>query len=155
MRLDSPLGPLWLQASDAGITRVSFEPLPDSPVSPADAHLDQAARELAEYFAGQRTHFDVAVDLPAQPGFRARVQEYLPRIGFGETETYGGIARLLGNPQAARAVGTACASNPVPIIVPCHRVLRGDGSLGGYLGGAAAKLYLLRLEGSAILSGTK
>src|SRR5699024_5819905 len=95
---------------------------------------------------GSRREFDVPLDHTLSTGFRQRVQRYLPRIGYGDTLTYKEVAALVGNPGAVRAVGTACATNPLPIVVPCHRVLRSDGGLGGYLGGLAPTNTLLPLE---------
>ncbi|WP_343057999.1 MGMT family protein [Nocardioides soli] len=86
------------------------------------------------------------LDLSLSHGFRQLVQRHLPAIGYGQTRSYGEVAMLVGNPKAVRAVGTACATNPLPVVVPCHRVLRADGSLGGYIGGAEAKSTLLHLE---------
>jgi methylated-DNA-[protein]-cysteine S-methyltransferase len=112
----------------------------------APKRLDVAARELEEYFGGRRREFDLPLDLSLSKGFRQLVQRHLPDIGYGQTSTYGRVAELVGNPKAVRAVGTACATNPLPVVVPCHRVLRSDGTLGGYAGGAAAKMTLLSLE---------
>lgn len=156
--VDSPVGPLLLAATDAGLVRVAFEnedfgavltSLADT-LSPrvlkAPARLDTAARELGEYFAGTREGFDLVLDHALSSGFRRTVQEYLPRIGYGRTLTYTQVAAEVGNPKAVRAVGSACATNPLPVVVPCHRVLRSDGRLGGYLGGLEAKAALLALE---------
>jgi methylated-DNA-[protein]-cysteine S-methyltransferase len=115
----------------------------------APQRLDAAARELEEYFGGQRQVFDLPLDRSLSTGFRQLVQMHLPEIGYGQTRTYGQVAALVGNPKAVRAVGTACATNPLPVVVPCHRVLRADGTPGGYVGGPAAKLTLLNLEAAA------
>lgn len=159
--VDSPIGSLLLAASTEGLVRVAFESegfdsVLDTlaqKISPrilhAPARLDDAARELDDYFAGRRRGFDVDVDLRLSAGFRRTVQTYLPQIGYGRTETYAVVASRVGNPRAVRAVGTACATNPLPVVVPCHRVLRSDGGLGGYLGGVEAKRTLLALEGAA------
>ncbi|MEO5833463.1 MAG: methylated-DNA--[protein]-cysteine S-methyltransferase [Nakamurella sp.] len=161
--VDSPFGPLLLAATDVGLVRVAFDAavtgvgfdlvlgsLADR-VSPrvlhAPARLDQVARELDEYFAGRRRVFEVPVDLRLAAGFRRAVLGHLPDVRFGSVATYGAVAVLAGHPRAVRAVGTACATNPVPIVVPCHRVVRADGALGGYLGGPDAKRELLALEG--------
>jgi methylated-DNA-[protein]-cysteine S-methyltransferase len=112
----------------------------------APKRLDAAARELDEYFARKRRAFDLPLDLSLSRGFRQLVQRHLPEIGYGQTRTYGQVAQLVGNPKAVRAVGTACATNPLPVVVPCHRVLKADGTPGGYVGGPAAKMTLLRLE---------
>ncbi|HMK11636.1 MAG TPA: methylated-DNA--[protein]-cysteine S-methyltransferase, partial [Acidimicrobiales bacterium] len=112
-----------------------------------DPHrLDTAARELDEYFAGRRTTFDLALDLRLSTGFRSTVLQHLTDVGYGQTASYAEVAVFAGRPKAVRAVGSACATNPLPIVLPCHRVIRSDGSLGGYLGGVAAKTTLLALE---------
>ncbi|MEZ0166165.1 methylated-DNA--[protein]-cysteine S-methyltransferase [Kineococcus sp. LSe6-4] len=157
--LDSPLGPLLLAATSEGVVRVAFEQqghdaaLEDlaQRVSPrvlrAPARLDPLVRELEEYFAGRRTAFDVPVDLVlAGQGFRRSVLEALRRVGFGIRISYRDLAGDVGNPGAVRAVGTACARNPVPLLLPCHRVVRSDGGSGQYAGGAEAKDRLLHLE---------
>ena len=157
-RVDSPLGPLLLVATERGLTRVAFasqdhdrvlEELANT-ISPrvleAPRRLDPAARELDEYFTGARHAFDLPLDLTTTGEFRRAVQLLLPTIGYGQTVSYAELATLAGRPAAVRAVGTACATNPLPVVVPCHRVLRGDGSLGGYLGGLEAKRTLLDLE---------
>ena len=115
----------------------------------APARLDEAARQLGEYFDGTRRTFDLPLDHALSAGFRRTVQLALPDIAYGHTASYGDVARAVGNPAAVRAVGSACATNPLPVVVPCHRVLRSDGSLGGYVGGAAAKTALLDLERAA------
>ena len=115
----------------------------------APGRLDAAARELDEYFGGRRRVFDLPLDLSLSSGFRQLVQRHLPAIGYGQTRTYGQVAALVGNPKAVRAVGTACATNPLPVVVPCHRVLRADGTTGGYVGGPGAKQALLTLEAAA------
>ena len=112
----------------------------------APKRLDVAARELEEYFRGQRHGFDLPLDLSLSRGFRLLVQQQLPSIGYGQTRSYRQVAELVGNPKAVRAVGTACATNPLPVVLPCHRVLRSDGTPGGYAGGTAAKTTLLNLE---------
>lgn len=157
---DSPWGELLLAATPQGLVRVAFaredfdvvlNQLAER-VSPrvlrAPARLDDAARQLDEYFAGRRTQFELPLDRCLSSGFRATVQQALPAIGYGQTLSYGELAQRLGNPRAVRAVGTACATNPLPLVVPCHRVLRSDGSLGGYLGGVDVKRELLALEGA-------
>ena len=159
--LDSPVGPLLLAATPKGLVRVAYETEGFDSVlealatklSPrvleAPARLDAIAVELEEYFAGRRHEFDVPLDYALSSGFRQIVQRYLPRIGYGHTRSYQEVAELVGNPRAVRAVGTACATNPLPVVVPCHRVLRSDGSLGGYIGGLNAKTTLLSLEKAA------
>ncbi|KQB84473.1 methylated-DNA--[protein]-cysteine S-methyltransferase [Corynebacterium oculi] len=141
--MDSPIGPLTLLASPRGLTHILFGAgeSTDSPI------VTQTQRELEEYFAGRRQEFTVPLDWGAATGFRHRVQRHLLSIEYGQTSHYGEIAAALGKPGAARAVGSGCRTNPLPIVVPCHRVLRADGSLGGYAGGLAAKEYLLGVEG--------
>lgn len=159
--VDTPIGALLLAATDRGLVRVAFESegfdavlerlaVAVSPnVLRAPERLDAVATQLDDYFAHRRRHFDVPLDFCLSSGFRQTVQQYLPHIGYGCTLSYKEVAASVGNPTAVRAVGTACATNPLPVVVPCHRVLRSDGSLGGYLGGLAAKATLLRLEGAA------
>jgi methylated-DNA-[protein]-cysteine S-methyltransferase len=159
--IDSPVGQLLLAASERGLLRVAYASenhdhvlavLADrlsSRILYSPGRLDAAARELDEYFARQRRYFDVPLDLSLSRGFRQLVQQRLPEIGYGQTRSYRDVAELVGNPKAVRAVGTACATNPLPVVVPCHRVLRTDGSLGGYIGGAEAKATLLNLEAAA------
>ena len=106
----------------------------------------QARQQLTEYFAGQRREFDLPL-APAGTDFQRRVWELLREIPYGETVTYGELARRLGNPKSARAVGMACNRNPIAIVVPCHRVVGSTGSLTGYAGGLDAKAFLLKLEG--------
>jgi methylated-DNA-[protein]-cysteine S-methyltransferase len=159
--VDSPLGTLLLAATVKGLVRVAYasedhdrvlETL-SANISPrilrAPKRLDDTARELDEYFAKRRTVFDLKLDLSLSHGFRQLVQTHLPEIGYGQTRSYRQVAELVGNPKAVRAVGTACATNPLPVVVPCHRVLRADGTLGGYIGGLAAKTALLKLEAAA------
>ena len=114
--------------------------------SQRDGILDVAYRILEEYFAGSRHAFDLPLDWRLSAGFRRTVLSHLPEIGYGHTASYATIAQLARNPKAVRAVGSACATNPMPVVVPCHRVVRSDGSVGGYLGGADAKRTLLTLE---------
>jgi methylated-DNA-[protein]-cysteine S-methyltransferase len=159
--MDSPVGTLLLAATPRGLIRVAFE-IEDHDlvleilagwVSPrvllAPRRLDAAAWELEEYFSGQRRAFDLPLDLSLSSGFRLLVQQNLPSIGYGQTRSYREVAELVGSPKAVRAVGTACATNPLPVVVPCHRVLRSDRTTGGYVGGPAAKLTLLNLEAAA------
>lgn len=159
--VDTPVGPLLLAATDAGLVRVAYEREDFDAVlgtiaerlSPrilrSPARLDVAARQLDEYFAGHRRAFDLRLDHALSAGFRRTVQGWLPDIAYGHTATYGEVAAAVGNPKAVRAVGSACATNPLPVVVPCHRVLRSDGSLGGYVGGPQAKTTLLTLERAA------
>ena len=157
--LDTPVGTLLLAATEQGLVRVAYDVEGHdavlaslaSRVSPrvlaAPGRLDLVARELDEYFAGSRRAFDVPLDRRLSAGFRAEVLRHLPEIGYGRTESYAQVAAAAGNVRAVRAVGSACATNPLPVVVPCHRVVRSDGSIGGYAGGPAAKRALLTLEG--------
>lgn len=161
--VDTPLGELILVASSRGLVRIGLPgvDLGDTAnLADADdvggepprerATLLTAATQLTEYFSGQRKEFSVPLDLPAAQRFRERAQRGLLDIAYGQTESYSALAARLGNPRAVRAVGSACATNPLPIIVPCHRVLRSDGSLGGYAGGLEMKQYLLELERASL-----
>jgi methylated-DNA-[protein]-cysteine S-methyltransferase len=159
--IDSPLGKLLLAATPKGLVRVAYAGEDHDKVlatlserlSPRILHapgrLDEVAREIDEYFAKHRQVFDLKLDLSLSRGFRQMVQRHLPEIGYGQTRSYRDVAELVGSPRAVRAVGTACATNPLPIVVPCHRVLRTDGTLGGYIGGLQAKTLLLDLEVAA------
>ncbi|MGH9082749.1 MAG: methylated-DNA--[protein]-cysteine S-methyltransferase [Acidimicrobiales bacterium] len=156
--MDSPLGPLLLAATASGLVRVAFavqghdRVLADlaTRISPrvlaAPAPLDRAARQLDQYFAGRRRRFQLALDLRLASGFRRSVLDLLPDIPYGGTASYAAMAAAAGSPKAVRAVGTACATNPLPLVLPCHRVVRSDGSPGGYAGGPATKVALLALE---------
>jgi methylated-DNA-[protein]-cysteine S-methyltransferase len=159
--IDTPVGSLLVAATETGLVRVAYasenhdavlQSLADR-ISPrilaAPSRLDHVARELEEYFGGHRQRFDVPLDWRLSAGFRSTVLHHLPEIGYGHTASYAAVARLAGNPKAVRAVGSACATNPLPVIVPCHRVVRSDGGAGGYLGGAEAKSILLTLEAAA------
>jgi methylated-DNA-[protein]-cysteine S-methyltransferase len=159
--IDSPVGPLLLAATARGLVRVAYGCEDHEKVlerlardlSPRILHaperLDGAAKEIDEYFAGLRHRFDLPVDLSLTGGFRSLVLTRLRAISYGQTASYRTIAVAVGNPKAVRAVGTACATNPLPIVVPCHRVVRSDGSIGQYVGGVDAKRALLTLEGTA------
>lgn len=159
--IDSPVGPLLVAATEVGLVRVAFasenhdtvlQSLSER-ISPrillAPARLETVVRELEEYFDGNRQGFDVRLDWRLSGGFRSIVLQHLPEIGYGHTASYAAVAKLAGNPKAVRAVGSACAANPIPVIVPCHRVVRADGGMGGYLGGVDAKRTLLTLEAAA------
>ena len=159
--LDTPIGTLLLAATPQGLVRVAYasqghdlvlEGLARE-VSPrilrAPARLDRVAREIEEYLAGRRRAFDVPLDLQLAHGFRRSVLAHLPEIAYGTTASYAALARASGNPRAVRAVGSACASNPLPIVVPCHRVVRSDGTIGQYVGGVEVKERLLTLERAA------
>jgi methylated-DNA-[protein]-cysteine S-methyltransferase len=160
--VDSPVGALLLAATDDGLIRVAFDREDHDAVlvslaekvSPrimlAPGRLDRAARELDEYFDGSRRIFDVPLDFRLSSGFRRSVLAHLPQIGYGRTESYAQVAAAAGSPRAVRAVGSACATNPLPLVVPCHRVVRSDGSFGGYRGGPEAKRLLLTLESGGL-----
>jgi methylated-DNA-[protein]-cysteine S-methyltransferase len=157
---DTPVGPLTLAATASGVVRISFgddESALDelaATVSPRlvrlPRRLDALRRELDEYFAGRRRHFDVDLDRRLSRGYRLAVLEELSQVPFGETVSYKDLAQRTGHPKASRAVGTAMATNPIPIVVPCHRVLRTGGALGGYGGGLDTKVWLLRHEGALL-----
>jgi methylated-DNA-[protein]-cysteine S-methyltransferase len=156
---DSPFGPLLLAATPRGLVRVNLpahdrdEALEElaKRISPrvleAPARLDEARRQLDLYFDRKLTEFDLPLDWRLTHDFRRRVVRAIYRIPYGETRSYTQIAASAGNERAVRATGSACGANPIPIVVPCHRVLRSGGALGGYGGGLPMKEALLRLEG--------
>jgi methylated-DNA-[protein]-cysteine S-methyltransferase len=156
--IDTPVGTLLLAATAVGLVRVAYDveghdavlAALANAVSPrvlrAPGRLDSAARQIDEYFARRRTAFEVPVDLRLAEGFRRNVIEHLRDIGYGHRESYAAVAAAIGHPRAVRAVGTACAHNPLPVVIPCHRVVRSDGSTGQYVGGPLAKSTLLDLE---------
>lgn len=158
--IDTPIGPLLLAATPAGLVRVAFQrenfdavleqlaQKVSARILRSSVRLEPVVAQINQYFARSRHDFDVALDYRLSAGFREQVQRYLPQISYGTTQTYGQVAASVGHPKAARAVGSACATNPLPLVVPCHRVVRTDGTAGGYLGGAAAKKLLLDLESS-------
>jgi methylated-DNA-[protein]-cysteine S-methyltransferase len=157
----TPVGELLLATTGQGLVRVAYpgqghdEVLASlaQAVSPrilrAPGRLDQVSRQLDEYFAGRRTEFDLPLDFRLATGFRRTVLAHLPAIPYGHTESYAQVAAASGSPKAFRAVGTACARNPLPVVVPCHRVVHADGTAGAYAGGADAKRALLALESAA------
>ncbi len=159
--VESPLGDLLVAASPSGVLRIAFaseghdqvlENLADrvsARILRGSSRLDPAARQLEEYFAGGRRAFDLPLDFRLSTSYRRAVLRHLTDIDYGRTESYTEVATATGNPHAVRAVGSACATNPIPVLVPCHRVLRSDGSLGGYRGGLPAKRLLLALESAA------
>jgi methylated-DNA-[protein]-cysteine S-methyltransferase len=159
--VDTPIGNLLLATTARGLVRVGFacEGLDTvlaglaQRVSPrilrVPSRLDPAARQVEEYFAGRRRRFDLPVDFRLAAGFRKAVLERLPEIAYGSTASYAALAAEVGHPRAVRAVGTACARNPLPIVVPCHRVVRSDGTIGNYLGGPEVKRKLLEMERAA------
>lgn len=161
--IDSPFGPLLVAKTRRGLAKVSFPTVYDSEetleelatrISPrvleAPAELDDVRRQLDRYFAGKLREFDLPLDWRLTDGFRKRAQQAIARIPYGKTRSYTQIAGSAGNERAVRAAGTACGSNPIPIVVPCHRVLRSGGGLGGYGGGLPMKEALLRMEGVEI-----
>ena len=159
-KVDSPLGPLVVAATPRGLVRLAYtgtdgeeevvEHLAGK-LSPrileAPERLDEVRRELDEYFEGERRRFDLPIDWSLTRGFAGEVLRQTARIGFGKTSTYAEVASRAGSPRAVRAAGNALGANPLPVVVPCHRVLRTDGALGGYTGGIERKQFLLRLEG--------
>jgi methylated-DNA-[protein]-cysteine S-methyltransferase len=158
--VDSPLGPLVVAATPRGLVRVAYtepgsrdEVLEDlaARVSPrvleAPARLDEPRRELDEYFGGHRKEFDLAIDWSILRGFTLKVLRETARIDFGELRSYAEVATAAGSPRAVRAAGNALGANPMPVVVPCHRVVRTGGALGGYTGGVERKEFLLHLEG--------
>lgn len=161
----TPFGTMYVAATEKGLARVSWQQrgagtfvremesrFPGRPVVHDPEPLAEVERELREYFAGERSSFDLPVDLSALPAFDRRVLEFaFSTIGFGEVIPYAELARRIGKPKAARAVGGALGRNPVAIVVPCHRVVCSDGSLGGYGGGVRYKERLLTIEGRADL----
>jgi methylated-DNA-[protein]-cysteine S-methyltransferase len=159
--VDSPLGPLLLAATPRGLLRVGYPDLDHdralaeiaARISPrviaAPARLDPVRRQLQEFFAGHRRHFDLTLDRRLiRPGFFGQVLVATAAIPYGATSTYAGVAATAGRPRAFRAAGSALGANPLPIVIPCHRVLPAGGGLGGYAGGAERKGRLLALEGS-------
>lgn len=155
---DSPFGTLLLARTPRGLVRLALpgedteETLADlaARVSPrvleAPARLDEERRELDAYFSGRRRAFELPIDWQLSHGFLLRARKEIAAIPYGETRTYTDLARGAGNERAVRAAGSACSRNPIPLVVPCHRVLRSDGSLGGYAGGLEMKQRLLELE---------
>ena len=157
--VDSPLGPLFVAASERGVCRISYDAEPEREeerlarrfgvrVLRSARWVDTARRELSEYFEGSRRHFDVPVDLAATGDFQRVVLTRLSEVPYGNVTTYGTLAARAGNPRAARAVGTVMNRNPIPIVLPCHRVVGASGKLVGYGGGLERKVALLRLEGA-------
>lgn len=155
--VDSPFGSLVAAATPRGLVRLAYPRERDVLGELADAlspriledpaGLDHIRRELEEYFAGRRRRFDVAIDWSLTDGFTRKVLRATARIPYGRVSTYSVVANRAGSPRGARAAGNALGSNPIPIVVPCHRVIRTGGDLGGYTGGLHRKEFLLRLEG--------
>jgi methylated-DNA-[protein]-cysteine S-methyltransferase len=153
---DSPVGELYVAATDRGLARISYWPegLEDSLARTFGRRvlrspLDDVRRELDEYFDGRRRDFDLTLDLRVAP-FHEQVLHELARVPYGQLDTYGGLAAKVGRPRAARAVGTVMHHNPIPIVLPCHRIVGANGSLTGYAGGLDVKRHLLRLEGAML-----
>ena len=158
---DTPIGPLLVGVSDRGVCRISFDAEPEHHlellarqfgprVLRSSKPVDRVRRELDEYFAGRRQHFEVEPDIRFVPEYHRVVLGELARVEYGTTTTYGALAELTGNPRAARAVGTVMHRNPIPIVLPCHRVIGASGNLTGYAGGLHLKEQLLRLEGAIL-----
>jgi methylated-DNA-[protein]-cysteine S-methyltransferase len=159
--VDTPVGTLLVAVTERGLCRIAYDAEPEREVDRL-AHtfgvrvlrstrpLDQARRQLDEYFAGNRRRFDLAVDLASQADFNRRVLRELARVPYGEVVTYGALAAKAARPRAARAVGTVMNRNPLPIVLPCHRVIGANGKLVGYAGGLERKESLLRLEGALL-----
>ena len=154
----TPIGTLLVAASERGLCRITFDPEPDreleqlarslgARVLRVPGQLDDVRRQLDEYFGGRRTSFQLAVDVSRVGPFQQEVLRELSRVPYGRTTTYGTLARRAGRPAAARAVGTVMNRNPIPIVLPCHRVIGSTGKLVGYGGGLERKEALLRLEG--------
>jgi methylated-DNA-[protein]-cysteine S-methyltransferase len=158
--VDSPIGSLLVAVTERGLCRIGFDADPERDLDPlarlygakvlrAPKAVDETRRELNEYFEGDRTAFEVPVDVRFD-AFRLRVMDELARVRYGEVTTYGALAAKAGNPRAARAVGTFMNRNPIPIVLPCHRVVGANGSLTGYGGGLERKERLLQLEGASL-----
>jgi methylated-DNA-[protein]-cysteine S-methyltransferase len=157
--IDSPIGELMLAATDAGVVRVGWArddrdlwlgelaARIGPRIVEAPGRLEVAKRQLGEYFEGERHDFDLELDWQLTSGFVRKVLTHTAAIPFGETRTYGEVATAAGSPRAYRAAGSALGANPIPVIVPCHRVLRAGGALGGYGGGLDVKEKLLEIEG--------
>ena len=159
--VDTPLGTLLVAASGAGLCRISYDPEPEREVEllaralgtrilRSPKPVDEVRRQLDEYFERRRSEFDLDVDLRLTADFSRRVLEELARVPYGETTTYGALAVRAARPRAARAVGTVMNRNPIPIVLPCHRVVGASGALTGYGGGLERKEKLLRLEGALL-----
>ena len=159
--VDSAIGPLLVAATGHGLCRVWFRPDPERQLDSlarsfgprvlrSHYSIASAHRQLDEYFAGRRESFELDVDLRATAPFARQVLEELGRVPYGQTTTYGALAAKVGAPRAARAVGTVMNRNPIPIVLPCHRVVGANGSLTGYAGGLDLKERLLRLEGAML-----
>jgi methylated-DNA-[protein]-cysteine S-methyltransferase len=158
---ETPVGPLLIGVTDRGVCRISFDPEPEHHlellartfgprVLRSAKPVDRVRRELDEYFEGRRREFEIEPDVRGVSEYYRRVLSELARVEYGHTTTYGALAALTGNPRSARAVGTVMNRNPIPIVLPCHRVVGASGSLTGYGGGLDKKEHLLRLEGAIL-----
>ncbi|EOI01818.1 methylated-DNA-[protein]-cysteine S-methyltransferase [Enterococcus moraviensis ATCC BAA-383] len=148
MKLTVPFGSIWLNADDEGLTRVSFFEIENHQTN---RFTEQAADELTDYFAGKRTHFTIPLSIHSGTVFQQNVWAALYQIPYGETRSYLDIAQAVNSPKAVRAIGQANSKNPLPIIIPCHRVIGKNGKLTGYLGsseqdGLSIKKFLLHIE---------
>lgn len=159
--IDTELGPLLTAVTDRGLVRISYDPDPERELEDlarragprvlrAPRALDETRRELDDYFEGRRTAFDLALDLRGLTPFTLRVLDELAKVPYGRTATYRELAERAGNPRASRAVGMVMNRNPIPIVLPCHRIVGSSGELVGYGGGLARKERLLRLEGAIL-----
>ncbi len=163
--VDSPLGPLWIAVGPKGVLAIHYGGEPSAAelarivrtygpgLLPDARRVDPVARELDQYFGGTRRRFDIAVDLTPLTEFQRRILSATARVAFGEVSTYARVATQAGSERASRAAGQALGANPIPIVVPCHRILASDGTLGGYAGGLDAKRRLLGLERREVPAG--
>lgn len=163
--IDSPLGPLWVAVGPRGVLAIHYGAEPSRPelarivrsygpgLLPDARRADALARQLDQYFAGKRRTFDVPVDLSPLTDFQRRILRATADVDFGSVSTYARVAATAGSQKGSRAAGQALGANPIPIVVPCHRILASDGSLGGYAGGLEAKRRLLQLERGEVPAG--
>jgi methylated-DNA-[protein]-cysteine S-methyltransferase len=163
--VDSPLGPLWIAVGPKGVLAIHYGAEPSAQelgrivrtygpgLLPDTRRSDPVARELDQYFAGKRKTFDIAFDLAGLTDFQRRILGATARVAYGDVATYARVAAKAGNGKASRATGQALTANPIPIVVPCHRIVASDGTLGGYAGGLEAKRRLLALEGGTVPPG--
>lgn len=147
---DTPAGPITVWVSNAGVRHIEFGPLPpEDHTDPPDSWppiLAEAVRQLEEYFEGRRTEFDLPLDLDGATAFQQKVYHHLSQVRHGRLTTYGELAEAVGKPDSARAVGQAVGANPIPVVIPCHRVIASDGRIGGFSGGLPTKVALLGVE---------
>ncbi len=163
--VDSPFGPLWIAVGPRGVVAIDYGAEPSANeiarivraygpgLLPDARRSDPVARQLDQYFAGKRKSFDIAIDLSPLTDFQRRILAATAKVGYGDVTTYARVAAKAGNQKASRAAGAALAANPIPIVVPCHRIVATDGTLGGYAGGLEAKRRLLALEGGTVPPG--